>query len=389
MKVNAILTLVVASLASKVAAECFATKLGSPCCTETTEVVSVDKNGKWGMENGVKCGIEEINVSYPKLARSNKYTTDWSNYMDKIKITELCPLELVAEQEGIQYPTIERFNYYSTTTETDRPLIVLLPPYYSTAKKYPVVYLLHGIMGNGEFMLQEGFGTVTIPGNLFHLHKAKECIIVLPDQYAPAPGTEVEPALNEAYFAGYNNFINDLVNDIMPYMEQHYSIATGRENTAIIGYSFGGRNSLYIGYTRPDLFGYVGSFSPAPGLVPGDDFFTGHHTGLFQEDELRTDNPPIVTMLSCGTNDTIVFDFPKTYHEILTRNNQKHIWYEIQGHDHADNESLNSPLYNFFTSAFGILNNEPPNGNGHPNKTKTKKTKKTRKTKKTKNNKNN
>jgi len=339
MKVNTILSLVVATLASKVAAECFATKLGSPCCTETTDVVFTDENGNWGMENGVKCGIEEDESSTSDAEWGVQDSTiNWSDYMDKIKIKEFCPPELVERYENVAYPTIDRFTYYSTTTENERPLIVLRPPNYDPSKKYPVLYLLHGIMGNGEFMLQEGFGTVTIPGNLVHQHLAKEMFIVLPDQYAPAPGTEVPPELNEAYFAGYNNFINDLVNDIMPYMEKNYPILTGRENTALCGYSFGGRNSLYIGFTRPDLFGYVGGFSPAPGLTPGDDTFTGHHPGLFQEDELRTDNPPIVTMLSCGTNDTVVFDFPKSYHEILTRNNQKHIWYEIPGFDHMDND---------------------------------------------------
>ncbi|ORX88119.1 alpha/beta-hydrolase [Anaeromyces robustus] len=280
--------------------------------------------------------------------------------MDKIKITEFCPAEFVERKEGVEYPSINQLTYYSTTTESERPLIVLLPPNYTETKKYPVLYLLHGIMGTGMFMLQEGFGTVAIPGNLYAKNMAKEMIIVLPDQYAPAPGTEVEPDLNEEYFAGYNNFINDLINDIMPFLEKNYSIATGRENTALCGYSFGGRNSLYIGLKRPDLFGYIGAFSPAPGLVPGDDIFTGHHTGLFSEDEVyyHTENPPFVTMLSCGTNDTVVGTFPKSYHEILTKNNQKHIWYEITGMDHQDNESLTSALYNFLTSVFGQLEDE-------------------------------
>jgi len=136
-----------------------------------------------------------------------------------------------------------------------------------------------------------------------------------------------------------------------------YSIKTGRENTAIVGYSFGGRNSLYIGLTRSDLFGYIGAFSPAPGVLPGDDIFTGHFDGLYQEDELKAKyKDPNLLMLSCGTNDSIVFDTPKYYHEVLTKNKQKHIWYEMPGIDHSNYPVISSPYHNFLTLIFGQLN---------------------------------
>ena len=55
----------------------------------------------------------------------------------------------------------------------------------------------------------------------------------------------------------------------MPYIEKTYSVKTGRENTAITGFSMGGRESLLIGMQRPDLFSYIGAICPAPG-VTGD-----------------------------------------------------------------------------------------------------------------------
>ena len=141
----------------------------------------------------------------------------------------------------------------------------------------------------------------------------------------------------------------------MPYVEQNYSVLTGKENTGLCGFSMGGRNSLYIGYKRPDLFGYVGAFSPAPGVTPGDDF-SGHHPGLFQESEFRTDVPPFVTLVSCGTNDSVVGTFPKSYHEILTTNGQEHIWFEVPGADH-DDKAIAAGLYNYLSTAFGVLDN--------------------------------
>ena len=51
-------------------------------------------------------------------------------------------------------------------------------------------------------------------------------------------------------------------------MEKNYAVATGRENTAVCGWSMGGREALYIGLSRPDLFGYVAGYCPAFGLLP-------------------------------------------------------------------------------------------------------------------------
>lgn len=65
----------------------------------------------------------------------------------------------------------------------------------------------------------------------------------------------------------YDAFLDDLTDSLMPYIESHYSCKTGRENTAIGGFSMGGRESLYIGIMRPDLFGYIAASSPAPGVT--------------------------------------------------------------------------------------------------------------------------
>ena len=47
----------------------------------------------------------------------------------------------------------------------------------------------------------------------------------------------------------YDLVREDIENSIMPYMEQNYSVKTGRENTAITGFSLGGREALYTGIT--------------------------------------------------------------------------------------------------------------------------------------------
>ena len=64
----------------------------------------------------------------------------------------------------------------------------------------------------------------------------------------------------------FDNFINDLNECLMPWMEDNYSVATGRENTAVAGLSMGAREALFIGMTMPETFGYTGAFSPGYGV---------------------------------------------------------------------------------------------------------------------------
>ena len=298
-------------------------------------------------------------TSQPTQQPSGDNTDVAKAYMAKMNLVNKCPSGVDSKQGGTQYGSITKKSYFSTTTQTTRKCNVILPANYSTSKKYPVMYVLHGIGGNEDSMI--GDNIVAIPGNLAKQGKAKEFIIVCPDQYAPAPGTATDFAFNQAYFDGYDNFINDLTKDLMPYIAQNYSVATGRENTAICGFSMGGRNALYIGYARPDLFGYVGAFSPAPGVTPGNDF-SGMHKGLFTENDFRIKDSryvPYVTLISCGTNDSVVGTFPKSYHEILTRNNQPHVWVEVPGADH-DNTAINAGYYNFVSAAFGQLGLDTP-----------------------------
>ncbi|SFR67763.1 endo-1,4-beta-xylanase [Anaeromicropila populeti] len=286
-------------------------------------------------------------------SQTSSMTEIAKSYMTKMNLVNTCPTGADQKLAGIQYGSATKKTYYSKTTGSNRSCNVFLPANYNSSKKYPVVYFLHGIMGNEDSMLGNA---VEIPTNLAAQGKAKEMIIVLPNEYAPAPGTAVSPAFNQAYFDGYDNFINDLTDDLMPYIEQNYSVATGRENTAICGFSMGGRNALYIGYSRPDLFGYVGAFSPAPGVTPGTDY-SGFHKGLFQENDFRIKDEsyvPYVTLISCGTSDSVVGTFPKSYHDILTRNNQPHVWVEVPGADH-DNVAIAAGYYNFVSALFGVL----------------------------------
>ena len=112
----------------------------------------------------------------------------------------------------------------------------------------------------------------------------------------------------------------------------------------------GGRESLFIGFQHPELFGYIGAVAPAPGLTP----VTGSadHPGQMQAEEMRfEDNAPYLLLISCSDRDGVVGTYPKSYHKMLTINETEHIWNEIPGTGH-DHTSVKPHLYNFCRMIF-------------------------------------
>lgn len=273
------------------------------------------------------------------------------SYMEQFKniIAELPPDGYEEQLEGVTYSGFEKYTYYSSTAERDTNVNVMLPPDYSEDKEYPVLYILHGFYDNEGWMARSVVNLGTIYGNLLAKGEAEEMIIVLPyifcDKNMPyCTGMDLANCL------AYDNFINDLTTDLMPFIENEFSIAKGRENTAITGFSMGGRESLFIGFQRPDLFGYIGSVCAAPGLVeiPGSPM----HPGQMTEDEMTfTENNPYLIFISSSEADGVVGNSPDSYRKIMTENEVEYLSHVMArtGHDHT---SVKPHLYNFLKMLF-------------------------------------
>lgn len=274
--------------------------------------------------------------------------------MDSVEIMKTCPESASSRRAGVTYPTYTHKTYKSKTTGLERGVNILLPAGYDSSKKYPVLYMLHGIFCD-EYTLPNDntMSLAEISTNLAADGLAKEMIIVFPNIYATSD-PNMQPSFGDiTTIPPYDNFINDLVNDLMPFIEDNYSVLTGRDNTAIAGFSMGGREALYIGLQRPDLFAYCGAFSPAPGLTPGKDW-AFDHPGQLSESELTFDGKdysPKLLLICCGTRDGTVGSFPKSYHQIMERNKTKHIWYEVPDADH-DGNAVKSGFNNFIRYIF-------------------------------------
>lgn len=269
---------------------------------------------------------------------------------ERTTITETeCPAALVMRKAGVGYGTVTHITYHSDTTGLDRGASILLPEGYSEEKKYPVIYFLHGIFGDEYGLVNDTNNMLPeILGNLVAEGRTRETIIVFPNMYATSDPNQ-KPAFDSQAVLPYDNFINDLVNDLIPFIEANYSVLTGRENRGILGFSMGGRETIFIGISRPDLFGYIGAIAPAPGILPTKDAFMTHEGQLKTEEELTiTDKEhlPELFIICCGSKDSVVGKYPMGYHEILEKNETAHLWYEVPGADH-DAKAIRSGYYNF------------------------------------------
>ncbi|MBD5383925.1 MAG: esterase family protein, partial [Ruminococcaceae bacterium] len=284
------------------AAVLFASILFLTACSPDTSTPETDSSAISAPEESPASTETASEISEPE--------TEEIPYMEKYKdIIEEMPREGITEKrDDAVYPEFQRLTYYSATAERDTPVNVLLPQNYSEEKSYPVLYVLHGYYDNEGWMARDIVGISAMLTNLCADGDAEEMIVVLPYIYCSkdmpyCTGMDLQNSLN------YDNFINDLTADLMPFIESSFSVAKGRENTAITGFSMGGRESLFIGFSHPELFGYIGAVCPAPGLTPVSG--SGMHPGQMEEYEMTfEDNAPFALLISAAKNDGVVGSFP-------------------------------------------------------------------------------
>jgi enterochelin esterase-like enzyme len=159
--------------------------------------------------------------------------------------------------------------YRSGTLDAIRRMHVYTPPgYESSAVVYPVLYLLHG--GGDD---DSGWSTIGRAGfildNLLAERKAVPFIVVMPNGSLPmpanlprfTPGSPPSPEFRAAMEAVQKRFMEELLKEIIPYVEKHYRVKTGPENRAIAGLSMGGGQTLRVLTTHPDQFSYAAIWS--------------------------------------------------------------------------------------------------------------------------------
>jgi S-formylglutathione hydrolase FrmB len=136
----------------------------------------------------------------------------------------------------------------------DVPYCVLLPPSYDSDKtrRYPILYLLHGLGDNDQFLIHSG--GMNLIEDLWEQHEFGEFLIV-----TPAGGSSFYINSRD----GKRRYEDFFLQEFMPGVEKRYRALAGRSSRGIAGISMGGYGALHIAFRHPQLFGAVGAHSAA------------------------------------------------------------------------------------------------------------------------------
>jgi len=152
-----------------------------------------------------------------------------------------------------RYETVQ---FESKLVGTPLPYNVILPADYKSEaakqKRYPVLYLLHGLMGSADNWVSE------------RAHLAEHA--------APYPFIIVVPEGRNAWYtdsatAPADKFESYIVKELIPDVDTRFRTLRAREGRAIAGLSMGGYGSLKFGLKHPSLFAFAGSLSGALGAA--------------------------------------------------------------------------------------------------------------------------
>ena len=244
------------------------------------------------------------------------------------------PLGFDILRPDIPHGKIDTFFYDSKTVGNERKALVYLPPDFSEKKKYPVLYLLHGIGGDEKEWLINGQPQVILD-NLYADNKIMPMIVVLPNGRAMKDDRAIGNMFDKEKVEAFATFEQDLLKDLIPFMENKYPVVKDRDHRAIAGLSMGGGQSLNFGLGNLDIFAWVGGFSSAPNTKKPEE--------LVPDPELAKKKLKLL-WISCGDRDRLL-SFSQRTHEYLQAVNVPHIYYVEPG-DH-DFKVWKNDLYMF------------------------------------------
>ncbi|HLN54553.1 MAG TPA: alpha/beta hydrolase-fold protein [Bacteroidales bacterium] len=175
---------------------------------------------------------------------------------------------------NVPHGTVARRWYDSPGNNMTRRITVYTPAGYETSgnKKYPVLYLLHGMGGDEEAWINLG-RTAQIMDNLIAQGKAVPMIVVMPNgnvAQSAAPG-ESDKGFYKPTMQLPNTMdgkYEETFMDIVKFIESNYRVINKKEGRAIAGLSMGGYHSLHISRYYPNTFDYIGLFSAA--IIPNE-----------------------------------------------------------------------------------------------------------------------
>jgi enterochelin esterase-like enzyme len=241
-------------------------------------------------------------------------------------------------RENIPHGEVTVVEYDSKTLGLRRMLRVYTPPGYTSARKFPVLYLHHGLGNTSTEWTQRARAPIIIDNLLADKKLQQPFVIVFPSGNATA--TMADEKQGDRTQASYGTpYHEDLLKEIIPFVESHYSVYTDRNHRAIAGMSMGSGQTLNIGLTNLDKFAWIAAVAAAPNTRPPAELVPD--PAVLKQLKLL--------WLSVGNRDNLL-RVSKGVHDYLTEKGVPHIWrVDTNGHDTGE---MTSSLYYFAQKLF-------------------------------------
>ena len=295
-------------------------------------------------------GVWEYTVPEPLASELYSYNlivdgvkvTDPSNVYMIRDVSSVFSVFIVGGGQGelykvndVPHGTVSRMWYHSDVLDMDRRLTVYTPAgYEDSGRKYPVLYLLHGMGGDEEAWISLG-RTAQIFDNLIAQRKAGPMIVVMPNGNAwqdAAPGESpvgmVPPMMDRprSMEGSYETSFPEIVS----FIDSHFRTVAKKSGRAVAGLSMGGFHSLHLSCYYPDMFDYVGLFSAA--IWPREGLDTPVYRDVDRQIAVQFSKGVALYYIAIGDRDFLYEDNCR-YREFLDRNGYPYEYVETgEGH---------------------------------------------------------
>ena len=309
----------------------------------------IDVSGVADLKEGEN-GIWEYTTPNPLASELYNYTfivdglkniIDLNNVYVSRDVASLFNIFLVKGGRGdlysgnkVPHGSITKWWYSSPSLGYDRRMTIYTPAgYENSGKRYPVLYLLHGMGGDEEAWITLG-RTIQIMDNLIAEGKAKPMIVVMPNG-----NVDQEAAPGESSWGLYKPQTDKLPRtmegsmeasfpDIVKYVESNYRVIKKKSSRAIAGLSMGGYHSLHISKQYPDMFDYVGLFSAA--IIANDKADSPIYQDFEGKLARQFEHAPKLYWMAIGKTD-FLYKSNQEYRKLLDRHQYKYVYRESEG----------------------------------------------------------
>ena len=212
-----------------------------------------------------------------------------------------------------------------------RRMSVYTPAGYEQGKRrYPVLYLLHGMGGDEEAWPATG-RVVEIMDNLIAEGKAEPMIVVMPNgcmRHLAAPGYSHEGMWTPYMSGSMDGSFESAFLQLVAWVDSHYRTVNKASARAIAGLSMGGFHAMHISKEYPRMFDYVGLFSAA--IFRGEESISQIYRDFEAKLHKQFADSPKLYWIAIGKDD-FLYEENVRFRALLDANGYPYTYVESEG----------------------------------------------------------